>query len=297
MATVRSIMRSSSYDDGQMRTIPLLSIGSASKHYCHKSKSRVAKLNANWRTSEVSGAGFIGVEWVTQLEYFFSQNKLTITDFSPKCLGPLPDSTAEYYSEYLSAGGIEEFYERKYDRKNEEFWKKIELPGGADDSYVCVGVKASNYFMPQETLGEKGLGGGDWIIMNKYLRVETRDGALWGDGAFFAVCDCNCGCIGAPADWDKGGMHSGPEDLVPGRGAGHPCLLEPQHSGQEEARWLLCAEEFEACVVALRIRHVRHEPGYSRRLLRPGGQPSELGAGSKATGREADVVGGEVQPT
>ena len=89
-----------------------------------------------------------------------------IIDFLSKCLGSLPDSAAEYYSEYLSAGG------------NEEFWKKIALPGGVDDSYVCIGVKASNYFMPQETLGEKGLCGGDWIIMNKYLQVETRDGAL-----------------------------------------------------------------------------------------------------------------------
>ena len=55
-------------------------------------------------------------------------------------------SVGGYYSEYLSAGGLEEFYERKYDPKNEEFWKKIKLPGGADDSYVCIGVKASNYF-------------------------------------------------------------------------------------------------------------------------------------------------------
>merc|ERR1712107_901155 len=75
------------------------------------------------------------------------------------------------------------------------FWKKIELPGGADDSYVCIGVKASNYFMPKETLSEKGPGGGGWIIMNKNLQVETRAGAVWGDGVVFAVGDCNYGCI------------------------------------------------------------------------------------------------------
>ena len=38
-----------------------------------------------------------------------------IIDFLSKCLGSLPDSAAEYYSEYLSAAG------------NEEFLKKIEL--------------------------------------------------------------------------------------------------------------------------------------------------------------------------
>ena len=45
------------------------------------------------------------------------------------------------------------------------------------------------------------------VIMNKYLQVEMRDGAVWGDGAFFAMGDCIFGCIDAPADWDKGGMH------------------------------------------------------------------------------------------
>ena len=115
---------------------------------------------------------------MTELEYFLPQKKLTIIDFLSKCLGLLPDSAAEYHSEYLSADGIEELYKRKYDSKNEEFWKKIEIPGGADDSYVCIGVKASNYFILQETLGEEGVGGGDWIIMNKYLQAEMRDGAL-----------------------------------------------------------------------------------------------------------------------
>ena len=83
-------------------------------------RTKSQELEAQEAKVLVVDAGFIGVEWVTELEYF-SQNKLTIIDFLPKCLGPLPDSAAEYYSEYLSAGGIEEFCERKYDRKNEEF--------------------------------------------------------------------------------------------------------------------------------------------------------------------------------
>merc|ERR1719284_2089009 len=57
---------------------------------------------------------------------------------------------------------------------------------------------------------------GGWIIMNKYLQVETRDGAVWGDGVFFAVGDCNYGCIGSPADWDKDGMHPVPKISYPG---------------------------------------------------------------------------------
>ena len=83
--------------------------------------------------------------------------KLTIIDFLPRCLGPLPDSAADYCPEYMSASGTNEFYECKYDPKKEEFGRKIELPGDADDSYVCIGMKDSNYFMPKKTLSEEGL--------------------------------------------------------------------------------------------------------------------------------------------
>jgi len=199
--------------------------------------TKLQKLEAQEAKILVVGAGFIGVEWVTELEYFFPQMQLTIIDFLPRCLGPLPDSAADYCSEYMSASGIKEFYECKYDPKNEEFWKKIELPGGADDSYVCIGVKASNYFMPKDTLSEKGPGGGGWIIMNKYLQVETRDGAVWGDGVCFAVGDCNYGCIGSPDDWKLGkGMNPVPKISYPGEEqAIHACwninILENKKRG------------------------------------------------------------------
>merc|ERR1712151_184803 len=148
------------------------------------------------------GAGFIGVEWATEIEYFFPDVKLTIIDALPRYLGPLPDSAAEYCSEYMSAVGIKEFYDCKYDAKSSEFWKKIELPDGADVEYVSIGVKASNYFMPKETLSDKGPGGGGWIHFNKFMQVTTKDGTVWSDGSAFAVGDCNYGCLGAPPNWE-----------------------------------------------------------------------------------------------
>lgn len=66
---------------------------------------------------------------------------------------------------YMKKVGINQFYNTKYDAKNPEFWKSIGLPNGPDKEYVCIGVKASNYFMPKETLSEKGPGGGGWILM------------------------------------------------------------------------------------------------------------------------------------
>jgi len=148
----------------------------------------------------VVGAGFIGVEWVTEIQHFFPKMKLTIIDFLPNCLGPLPAKAADYCNKYMTRKGIKTFYNMKYDAKSADFWKSIELPNGPDKEYICIGVKASNYFMPKETLSEKGPGGGGWILMDMKLAVKTREGKMWGGDdkgmpRIFAVGDCNYSCV------------------------------------------------------------------------------------------------------
>ena len=170
-------------------------------------------LNDKGATVLVVGAGFIGVEWATEIQHFFPRVKLTIIDFLPQPLGPLPANAAKYceawlgnerliqirknslqltrqncnsfvkikmaisrigYAKcmqfsaqeaYMNKVGIKQFYNTKYDAKSPDFWKSIDLPNGPDKEYVCIGVKASNYFMPKDTLSEKGPGGGGWILM------------------------------------------------------------------------------------------------------------------------------------
>merc|ERR1711972_1195467 len=74
----------------------------------------------------------------------------------------------------------------------------------------CIGVKASNYFMPKDTLSEKGPGGGGWILMDQTLAVKTREGKVWstdekGFGRIYAIGDCNYSCVEEqgkkPDDW------------------------------------------------------------------------------------------------
>merc|ERR1712125_65575 len=77
-------------------------------------------------------------------------------------------------NKYMVKHGIATHYGLKYDGKSPEFWKKINLPDGVDKQYVCIGVKASNYFMPAETLSDKGPGGGGWSHMNKYMQVVKK---------------------------------------------------------------------------------------------------------------------------
>ena len=104
---------------GQSRTVPLLD-------GCCRSSS-LTKRKSLW-----SVPGFIGVEWLTELGYFFPQTKLTIIDFLPRCLGPCPTmlqtivlSTCPPLAPMSSTGA---------NWKNEEFGRKIELPGDADDA-------------------------------------------------------------------------------------------------------------------------------------------------------------------
>ena len=54
-------------------------------------------------------------------------------------------------------------------------WKRIELPGGADDPYVCIKVKASNYFMPNEAFAQES--GQKWLahrVQISSVRVYRR---------------------------------------------------------------------------------------------------------------------------
>ena len=83
------------------------------------------------------------MEWATEIQHYFPDVQLSIIDFLPNCLGPLPKKAADYCSDYMRKKGIKQFYNKKYDAKSKEFWQSIELPNGPDKEYVCIGVKAS----------------------------------------------------------------------------------------------------------------------------------------------------------
>jgi hypothetical protein len=189
----------------------------------------IQKLNEKSATILVVGAGFIGVEWVTELQYFFPNLKLTIIDMAPKALGPLPQRAANYCERYMKKKGIKTFYSTGYEAKNPEFWKKIELPNGVDKEYVCIGVKASNYFMPEETLSKGGPGGGKWILMDQTLAVTTLEGKIWsaddkGYSRIWAIGDCNAGGIPNPTD-----AKAAPGDWI------IPPIPKISYPGEEEA--------------------------------------------------------------
>uniref|UniRef100_A0A7S4T1Y1 FAD/NAD(P)-binding domain-containing protein n=1 Tax=Alexandrium monilatum TaxID=311494 RepID=A0A7S4T1Y1_9DINO len=177
------------------------------KQHILREHQDIIALNDRKASVLVVGAGFIGVEWVTELQYFFRDLDLTVIDFLPRCMGPLPDKCAEYCANYMQSVGIKEHYCVKYDPNRQMFWNQIGLTDKAARTYVCVGVRASNYFMPKDTLTDKGPGGGGWIHFNQKLQVTTKPphsqpvGPVWAEGRVFAVGDCNYGCIGTAQNW------------------------------------------------------------------------------------------------
>merc|ERR1712007_379309 len=158
--------------------------------------NRLSQLEAKFSKILIVGMGFIGVEWATEIKHFFPKMSITMCDMAPNCLGPLPKSAATYCEKYLRRNDIKFFYETGYAPKEKKFWDTIELPDGADYEYICVGVKASNTFMPEETLTERG----KWIAINKFLAVITRDNEVWShdgsDSRVYAIGDCNAACVG-----------------------------------------------------------------------------------------------------
>jgi len=183
----------------------------------------------------VVGAGFIGVEWVTELQHFFPQLALTIIDFLDKPLGPLPGYAKTYCMKYMDKKGITQKYGTKKS-DSDEWYAEMGWPKGTrpDKEYICVGVKASNYFMPEETLSKVGPGGGGWIHMDQTLAVTTgREGGFdrWsvdakGFARVYAVGDCNYGCV--PTAGADGKM------LKPGDWA-IPPIPKISYPGEEEA--------------------------------------------------------------
>lgn len=162
----------------------------------------------------IVGAGAYGVEWACELQHFFPKLQITICDFIPYLLLPLPPDAKEYCEDYLKSRGIRTVFNVKFDanRSDSKFWDKVGLKQGMAKVYVVSGVKQSNYFMPKNTLSDKGPSGGGWITHNQHLQVMTKDtpikkGEVWAaHGVVFAVGDCIYGCIGEVKEDFKDGM-------------------------------------------------------------------------------------------
>lgn len=170
-------------------------------HHIVEQNTVFKELNARNGSVLIHGAGYLGVQLATDLKHYFPQLSITIIDFLPRCLGPLPDEAVSYCQEYMDRVGIKSFYARKFER-TERFWNSIDLPNGADLELVTLGVKAANRFVDGSMLSTRGPGGGGWLTFNKQLQVTDQAGVVWANGRVFVAGDANLGCIGGRGQFE-----------------------------------------------------------------------------------------------
>jgi len=157
--------------------------------------AKIAALNKK-KDSKVLivGAGFIGVEFATEIQAFFPNIEITLIDMLPKCLGPLPESAKDYCQKYMDKVGIKTKYGIKYNPTDPDGWKSPQkrkegtgmsmapdafaptealMEQKPDMIYISTGFKASCYFMPNQTLTQFDCTATD----NNKLRDERK---FWG---------------------------------------------------------------------------------------------------------------------
>jgi len=175
--------------------------------------NKLVALNDKKGSILIVGAGFIGVEWATEIDHFFPNIKVAICDMLPKCLGPLPDKAKDYCQKYMDGRGIKSVYKAKFNPNNPDYSALgIDKP---DITYIATGFKASCWFMPKEVMTQysgtekdnvekdpkkKGPAGGGWIRTSIKLEVLMQDSSGnnviyapddMGYSRTFAVGDCN----------------------------------------------------------------------------------------------------------
>lgn len=143
----------------------------------------------------VIGAGFVGVEFATEVKHYFPDIDVVVVESRDCCVGVMPKSCIEYCQAYMERNGIKTIYGEKYTK----FLNPEEQPSGSPKTpgadevkvtldklpemakewgiaepsriYMAVGLRAINQFLPDCCLSPiKGSRGG-WIKTSIHQQV------------------------------------------------------------------------------------------------------------------------------
>lgn len=166
------------------------------RNHLEKEYGELAALHKNKGTILVIGAGFVGVEFATEVKYYFPDIEVVIVESRNCCVGVMPESCIKYCQAYMERNGIKTIYGEKYTK----FLKAPEAP--PDDSpktpavqelrttldklpelskawginepnriYMAVGLRAINQFLPECCVTPLKGGRGGWIKTNLHQQV------------------------------------------------------------------------------------------------------------------------------
>jgi len=167
---------------------------------------QLAKLHTQGATILVIGAGFVGVEFATEVKHFFPNIKVVIVEQRDECVGAMPKGCVKYCQDYLDRNEIKTIYGQAYKdfmSPTEEFANEITDTAltefaqkwGIDEPsriYMAVGLRPINQFLPPTSLTPGQRGG--WIQVNSKQQVLNEDKPV---SCVFAAGNC-CALKGGP---------------------------------------------------------------------------------------------------
>lgn len=171
-------------------------IGGRRAHLEAESKA-IKDLGGSGGTVVVVGAGYVGVEWATELKYHYPKLNVVLTDKQDCVMGErMPPRCTKAIQNHLDKAGIKCLFETDF--KDSLSTDGSEVGAGvakfleghgiyADRIYICTGMRAINQFLPDSILtAKKSSGRGGYISVNSSMQVVTKDGP-WGKGVVFAA--------------------------------------------------------------------------------------------------------------
>lgn len=150
----------------------------------------LVELQKNGGSILVVGAGFVGIEFATEVKHFFPNIEVSIVESRDACVNVMPPRCVTYCQDYCNKNGIKTFYNQRYsafmspedsmdaDVSNANLAELAEQWGipEPDRVYMAVGLRPINHFMPKPCLSPGRRGG--WITVNKNQEVMLNGGPL-----------------------------------------------------------------------------------------------------------------------
>jgi len=190
----------SSMPDSRWNTLDERFLAGRRRHI-DREYNELVELNRKGATILVVGAGFVGIEFATEVKHFFSNIDIVIVEARDACIGVMPEKCIEYVKSYLARKDIKVIYNQAYkefmsatdsipadfSKANQSLQELAKEWGITEPSriYMAVGLRPINSFMPAQCLSPGKRGG--WINVNKYQEVMLGDSPVEG---VFAAGNC-----------------------------------------------------------------------------------------------------------
>lgn len=190
----------SSMPDSRWNTLDERFLAGRRRHI-DREYNELVELNRKGATILVVGAGFVGIEFATEVKHFFSNIDIVIVEARDACIGAMPEKCIEYVKSYLARKDIKVIYNQAYkefmsatdsipadfSKANQSLQELAKEWGITEPSriYMAVGLRPINSFMPAQCLSPGKRGG--WININKYQEVMLGDSPVEG---VFAAGNC-----------------------------------------------------------------------------------------------------------